>query len=119
MGYHRGMQAEVAASDYLRKKGMQIVERNFRTRAGEIDIIARQNGVVIFVEVRARRIGGLVDPLESITPTKRSRLLKAIRFFVATRHVTSDCRVDVVAILWDRAGRIVQVDHIEDAFPLG
>ncbi len=80
-----GFRAEEQACSYLRKRGYQIIGRNYQSRYGEIDIIAHYESVLVFVEVRYRKYGSLVTPAESVGPTKIRRLKLAIRDFLS-RH---------------------------------
>lgn len=95
----RGFHAEHAAANYLREQGLVIRNNNFSCRAGEIDLIALDGESLVFVEVRARQQGALVDGAESISGRKKQRLIRAARFFLH-RHGLHDsiCRFDVIAI---------------------
>ena len=93
-----GTDGEDEALRYLRSKGLTLVERNFRCKAGEIDLILREGDTLVFVEVRARaddRHGGAAA---SITPAKQRRLLRAARFYLQRLRTLPPCRFDVVAI---------------------
>ena len=74
-----GARAEGLAAEYLMRQGLAIVARNFRTRFGEIDLIARDGRTLVFVEVRMRRSPEYGGAAESITPRKRARLVAAAR----------------------------------------
>jgi putative endonuclease len=95
-----GQLGESAAVRALRRRGYAILERNFRTPAGEIDVIAEAGGVLCFIEVKWRRTAGLGHPAEAVTPEKQRRLARAAEWYL-TRHDRrgSICRFDVVAIL--------------------
>ena len=91
-----GPRAEALAAEYLTQQGLRLVARNFRTRFGEIDVIAYDGDVLVFVEVRLRsslRFGGAV---ESITASKRTRLLAAARGYLATLRREPPCRFDAI-----------------------
>ena len=94
-----GNQAEAVAERYLTARGATILERNVYNRGGEIDLIGRDNGTLVFFEVRYRGTGSLSGAAESITPAKQKRLLKAVQFYLH-RHKLWDsvCRIDVIAI---------------------
>jgi len=94
-----GFHAERAAAAYLKEQGLTIREANFSCRAGEIDLIALDRDCLVFVEVRARRRGALVDGAESIGARKKRRLIGAARFFLH-RNGLNDCfcRFDVIAV---------------------
>jgi putative endonuclease len=94
-----GAHAEALAADYLMRHGMTIVVRNFRTRFGEIDLIARDGRTLVFVEVRLRRSTGFGGAVESITARKRARLVAAANGYLAGLGREPPCRFD--AILMD------------------
>jgi len=92
-----GGEAEERAEQFLARHGLSIVERNYRTRLGEIDLIAREGATLVFVEVRMRsgeRYGGAVA---SITPRKRGRIVAAARQYLMRFGPVPPCRFDVVA----------------------
>lgn len=102
------------AAEYLQKKGLQIVERNFRCRLGEIDIIARQGNCLVFVEVRTRSSGTCGLPQESITAAKINKLRRLAQVYLLKSSIYNvDVRFDVVAVYC--AGKPI-ISHIEDAF---
>lgn len=95
-----GRDAEDAVCAYLGKRGMRIVKRNFRTRGGEIDIIARDGDVLAFVEVRFREEDDHGLPEESVGPAKRRKIVAAARAYLATVSPDSwrEARFDVAAV---------------------
>lgn len=93
-----GRAAEDAAAALLRAKGMTIVERNFRAKAGEIDLVAKDREDIVFVEVRARASSSFGGAAASVGGAKRRKLIKAARIWIQTRAYTGPCRFDVVAI---------------------
>lgn len=92
--------AERRAVRYLKRRGYEILMRNFRVRGGEIDIIAIEKRCLVFVEVRRRAEGAMVDAAESVTPKKRSRMIRAAKAYLA-RHPKAlesfTIRFDVIA----------------------
>ena len=87
-----------AAARYLRGQGLRVLTRGHRNRFGEIDLIAREGEILVFVEVEARRQG---EPAEAVTPEKQRRLtLAATHFLRMHRMLEQRCRFDVVAIVW-------------------
>jgi len=93
-----GADAEQLAADFLVAKGMHIVARNFSTRFGEIDLVARDGESLVFVEVRLRTndyFGGAAD---SVDVPKRSRVVAAARSYLAQMHPEPPCRFDVVTL---------------------
>lgn len=81
----RGLEGEKAALEYLERSGFTVVCTNFRTPVGEIDIIAKKDNVLHFIEVKSRRGRKMGDPLESLTPAKRKKIRKTAEWFLA-RH---------------------------------
>ena len=79
----QGNAAEDRACRHLEGSGMTIVERNFRARGGEIDIVARKGDVLVFVEVRSREVPDFGAPEESVTPAKRRRIVGAARQYLS------------------------------------
>ena len=111
-----GQLGEHLAAEKLVAQGYEIVERNYRCTAGEMDIIARDRECYAFVEVRARRGRGCGTPEESITPPKQRRLIEIARTYLQERALHNvDWRIDVVAVEWDRRGRLLRVEVIPDA----
>lgn len=93
-----GAAGEAAALAHLQQNGLRLVERNFRCKAGEIDLIMRDRDTLVFIEVRARadlRHGGAAA---SITPAKQRRLVRAAQCYLQRLRVLPACRFDVVAI---------------------
>ena len=94
-----GAQAEEAAAQFLSASGLQIVARNYRTRLGEIDVIARDGGVLVFVEVRLRTREDYGGALESIDERKQHRIALAAGAYLAeVRGREPPCRFDVVTV---------------------
>ena len=91
-----GARAEALAAAYLVRQGLAIVARNFRTRAGEIDLVARDGRVLVFVEVRLRRSARFGGAVESITATKRARLVAAANAYLARLGREPPCRFDAI-----------------------
>ncbi len=105
---------------YLEKKGYEALERNYRTRHGEIDLIVRGEGTLVFVEVKLRRGMGFGDPLEAVTPQKQARIRLMAERYLAKKGEDfvanfDEVRFDVVGILLEGAGS-PKVRHVEDAF---
>jgi putative endonuclease len=111
-----GRAGETLAAEHLEAKGLRILDRGFRTRAGEIDLVADESGVLVFVEVKARSSLQSGRPAEAVNARKRLRMLKAARLWLL-RHDTGEtpCRFDVVEILARGDSRPL-IHHIRDAF---
>ena len=112
----RGALGEKIALDFLIERDFTILERNFRCREGEIDIIARQGDCLVFVEVRARTSSNMGTPEESITPAKGQRLVALAQTYLQSHEdLPTEWRIDVVAIDMDRQGKPSRVELIENA----
>ena len=110
-----GRRGEDLAGRHLIFKGYEIVERNFRTRHGELDIIARDGDTLVVVEVKLRRGTGYGDPLEAVTPRKQHAIRLMTERYLAERQPHFEAlRFDVVGIL--QIGQNLTIAHIEDAF---
>lgn len=106
-----GARAEELCAGLLRAAGLRLVERNWRCRHGEIDLIAEERGTVVFAEVRMRSGAGFGGAAESLTAAKRARLLAAARLYLS-RRPDAACRFDVFLI----DGETARVQWIRDAF---
>ncbi|MFT3849193.1 MAG: YraN family protein [Propionivibrio sp.] len=115
-GDRDGRLAEDLAARFLERKGLKIAVRNYRCRAGEIDLVCREGKALVFVEVRLRRNAAFGGAAASVTSTKQRRIILAAQHFLTANALTeSDCRFD--CILMDG----VSADSIEwlrDAFTL-
>jgi putative endonuclease len=113
-----GRRGETLAAAMLRRRGWEILARNFRVGRKEIDLIVRRGEVVAFVEVKARAGPGYGHPLEAITWAKRREIERVARAWVATHGLPGDLyRFDAVAITWGGDGSVL-VEHVEDAWRL-
>ncbi len=112
----QGAAAEELALRYLEAQGLTLVMRNFRCRTGELDLIMRDGGSLVFVEVRSRRYVRYGTPAESVTRAKQQKLLRAATFYLQRQRLDLPCRFDVVAIL--RPGGEPHIEWIRDAFQL-
>lgn len=110
-----GAAYEERAAEYLQNHGYQILERNFRCKIGEIDLIARDAEVLVFLEVKYRRSGRYGGPAEAVTPAKQRTICRVADFYRMSRQIpeSQSCRFDVVAILGE------QVQVYKDAFSYG
>jgi putative endonuclease len=93
-----GVDAEERAARFLGRRGLAIVTRNYRTRLGEIDLVARDGATLVFVEVRMRSLGRFGGAVASITHRKRRRIVAAARQFIMGLARVPPCRFDVVAL---------------------
>lgn len=107
-----GAEYEQQAAQYLEKKAYRILERNFYTRSGEIDIIARDGRYLVFLEVKYRKDKREGHPLEAVDRRKQARIRRVAQFFLLRHGYGTDtpCRFDVIGIL---GGELI---HVENAF---
>ncbi len=101
---------------HLLAQGLQLLERNFRSRGGEIDLIMRQGNTLVFVEVRYRQSCRYGSPVETVTATKQRRLTTAASHYLQSRNLDLPCRFDVVGISGPQQEKI---EWIRDAFQAG
>ena len=110
---------EELARRRLEAEGYSVLEANYRGKTGEIDLIARKDGTIVFVEVRTRRGGAFGTPEESITPSKRAHLVAAAEEYLQEIEAEGvEWRIDLVAVELDLAGKLTRVDTIEHAVEL-
>jgi putative endonuclease len=110
-----GTWGESLAAEYLKDQGYEIVERNWRCKQGEIDIVAWAGLQLVFIEVKTRRGQGMGSPEEGLTQRKAQRLVELATLYVAAKATEIDWRIDLVAIELDGQGRLVRCDHIPNA----
>ena len=111
-----GGHGERIAATYLTDAGLQVVDRNWRCRDGELDIVAREGDALVFCEVKTRRGVGFGHPVEAVTATKQRRLRTlAQRWLAAHDEHAPELRFDVVGVLV-RPSRPALVTHLRGAF---
>jgi putative endonuclease len=111
-----GRLGERLALEHYERLGLVLLERNYRTPIGEVDLVVCDERVTIFAEVKTRRAGGL-DPLLAITALKRRRMRAVAAAWLAdhpTRPRSATLRIDVVAIVVDDRGALVSLEQFED-----
>ena len=115
---------EEEAVRHLERRGHEILDRNFRTRYGELDVVSRTADCLVFCEVKTRTSGGRSGPasaLEAVGPAKRRRLRLMAREWFRLRgavhgRLLRGVRFDAVGVVVDARGQLVALDHVEDAF---
>lgn len=113
-----GAWGEQVAAAYLESRGFSVLERNFRSREGEIDIVARDGDCLVFVEVRTRSGSGFGSPEESVTAAKKRKLVEVAQAYLQSRPgLPPSWRIDVVAVELGPRGRLARVELIENAVP--
>jgi putative endonuclease len=113
----QGKWAEDHACRALSRRGYAILERRYRTRYGEIDIIARDRHVLVFVEVKSRRTSTCGSAAAGVTASKQRRLLHLAAAYLQRQGQTNTaCRFDVVTVYAPHDGEPARVDHLQSAF---
>jgi putative endonuclease len=111
-----GQEGEAAAERYLRRKGYKIVAKNLRSSLGELDLIAEDGSVLVFVEVKARRTQDFGGAIYAVHRQKQERLVRLAAQYLARHHLAHrNCRFDVV-LLQGTDSAAPQVEHIQNAF---
>jgi putative endonuclease len=111
-----GAHGEAIAVAFLTRAGLRVLDRNWRCREGELDIIARDDGAIVFCEVKARRGTGYGSPVEAVTAAKQRKLRTlAHRWLAEHDEHAPEIRFDVVGVLVHRSGPAV-VTHLRAAF---
>ncbi|ODU56637.1 MAG: YraN family protein [Clostridium sp. SCN 57-10] len=107
-----GREGEARAAQYLRRHGWTVLDANYRSRFGEIDLIARKRNTVAFVEVKLRRDARFAAAAEAVTPRKQERLRLTAQQWIAEHGDALDLRFDIIEI-YTVSG---EINHIENAF---
>jgi putative endonuclease len=121
-----GRRGEQLAVDHLARRGFRILERNYRTRWGELDVIAFDGQILAFCEVKTRRartsaaVSSLgANPLDAVTPRKRSQVRKMAGQWLierGDRPYAEVLRFDAIGVTFDPSGDLVALEHLEGAF---
>ena len=111
-----GKAGEDAAAAYLARQGYRICERNYRTPTGEIDIIARKHGVIVFIEVKTRRSLSCGTPAQSVGYYKQKKIIQTARWFLRQGQLEGcPCRFDVIEV-YVRREWTYEIHHLVEAF---
>ena len=112
-----GKQGEQIAQKYLRRKRYKLLETNFRCAVGEIDIIAKDQHVVVFVEVRTRTSDTFMPPYNTVRYSKKKQVKRVARFYISKHNlVNTQFRFDVIGITLDPQTDDYDIAHIPNAF---
>ena len=111
-----GMLGEEKSVEYLQSKGYVIKQRNWRSGKYEIDIVAENDKYVVIVEVKTRKSGTLLSPVESVNKTKIRNLVYAANAYIRRFNVTKQTRFDIISMTIDSTGGVDSFEHLEDAF---
>ena len=109
-----GVRGEALAVDYLTNKNYEIIEQNWRCRLGEIDIVAQDNAVLVFCEVKTRRAESTQLALVNITESKQKKMITAAQHYIDQHNLDQTIwRIDAIGIAIPRNGTAI-IDHVED-----
>ncbi|RPH81413.1 MAG: YraN family protein [Nitrospiraceae bacterium] len=113
-----GQAGESAAEEYLRRKGYRIVGRNLRSPVGELDLVAEDGQVLVFIEVKARRTDAFGGAIHAVHHRKQEKLIQLAAQYLARHHIKGRlCRFDVV-LLQGADDVAPQIEHIQNAFEI-
>ena len=111
---------ETSACTYLKHRGYKILERNYRNRGGEIDIIAEKGSYVVFVEVKTRNSEDFGAPSEAVNAVKQQKIANTAMAYIMQHRPDNDFRFDVIEVMYKKSVfggfKTVKVNHIEKAF---
>lgn len=109
-----GKKGEMLAIDFLKQKGYEILNTNWRFEKAEVDIIARKNKIVVFIEVKTRSSEKYGNPEDAVHFNKQSHLHRAAEAFIEQNNITSEIRFDIISIVFKN--NLPVIEHFEDAF---
>ncbi len=110
-----GAMGEQIAARSLREKGYEIIAANYRTKIGEIDIIATKDKYICFVEVKTRKRGGYLNPRDNVDLAKQKRIKDSAQIYMAYKKFKLYVRFDIIEVLLSDNGSH-EINHIKDAF---
>lgn len=113
----RGGYGELCAARWMRKKKWTILAANFHSRFGEIDLIAEDGHSLVFVEVKTRDVSSIAAPREFVDLRKQRRLAKTAAYYLCCHPTELQPRFDVIEV-WTKQGRLLELNHIKNAFEL-
>lgn len=110
-----GHKGEDMAAEYLQQNGYCILDRNWTNRGRkELDIVATKDDVVVFVEVKTRKVGSVTTPISAVNNAKQHRIVLAADSYLKAHHIDFRCRFDIIGIIYDDESS--RIEHYENAF---
>ena len=109
-----GEKGEQIATEHLLTKGYEILDRNYKFKKGEIDIVCKKNNQLIVVEVKTKHTAIIGEPYLAVTRSKQRQIIKVANKYIEEKHIDLDVRLDVISIVLNQYG--MRLEHIEDAF---
>ena len=116
MSRAEGMQGEALVARYLRERGYQLAAHGYRSRYGEIDLVAWDGDVLCFVEVKTRTNLDMALPREYVTPQKQNQLRKTARMYLAEKRLDCPARFDVAEVYAEHGFDEARIEYLENAF---
>lgn len=110
-----GVRGEELAREYLQEKGYVILETNYRISNAEVDIVAKYNKLIVFVEVKTRRQSKYGNPEIAVNREKRGNMKRVARGYINIHRIKGEVRFDIISIILSMSGN-AEVTHFEDAF---
>lgn len=110
----KGKRGEELAAEFLSEKGFQVICRNWHYGKGEIDIVAKKENIMVFVEVKTRESNIFGDPETFVTRRKQKQVIKTADAFIQTKNIDLESRFDVISVILGK--NKFEIHHIEDAF---
>ena len=110
----KGRTGEKLAAEFLAKQGVEIIERNYHTKFGEIDLIGFDKSTIIFIEVKLRNNDNFGTPVEAVTQTKLKRIYKSALLYISENESNYDYRFDVIAISKDNINRCYHLEWFKN-----
>ncbi len=112
-----GALGEKFAADHLKQHGYKILEKNYKNRLGELDIIAKKDGIIVFAEVKTRPVDAAVAGMYAVDKRKQFHIFRTASRYLEESGTDLQPRFDVIEVTVDRAaGKLVSVNHLEAAF---
>lgn len=105
-----GAKGERAACGYLKRNGYKILQKNFKSPFGEVDIVARKGEVIAFIEVKTRMSDSYGAPSQAVTPERQRRYINAAEYYFAGKQIDFTVRFDIIEVFRG------EINHIENAF---
>lgn len=120
-GISKGAAGEVVAARFLREKGYTLIAGNYRTRLGEIDIIARDGDYIVFVEVKTRGEQALYAPREAVTLQKQQKIIRSAALYMERFPTSLQPRFDVIEVVMHKTEPLtpLELNHIQGAYETG
>lgn len=105
---------EAFALQFLRKKGLDVLETNYRFGRNEVDIICKDGNEIVFVEVKTRQTAEIGPPWKAVTRSKQNQIIKCANHYLISNDINLESRFDIVSIVHNSYG--TKIEHIDDAF---